>query len=572
MEKQDPCELETELFTIVARICLVVACGSMLVMKKRGEDLERTWTEFMLDTSKQIVGMAWLKAIDFAFVSWREAESWENECGWLWANTMVETTIGVLVEYILLNTISFYLERHLGDTQSFLTGEYSDASGIVPKVYFKQLAVWVACVSCMKLVIASELYWCHASVISVAQFFLCIVSWNAEVDLIFVRLLTPVCATVMQCWLTDNFIRKGGVPFTSCWKATNQSMRRVVTAPCGEASLSHRGGLSREATDSFSAQGPRDVLVPRDLGSDGSHAGNGPAFANCQLGSTSLQREDLERHLLPDPRVTHLERQVANERKEREKLLALERRVTEQRLAAERKSAEQRLTEECKAAEEIHKREVKQLRNLASEDAAERQELRKKVVELENDLAKKREALQERMSQMNDQVDRSSSTDARLRAQIARLTAATAAAARAAAVPSAGLTVTHNTYASSSASGSEDCPGLTTSPKSSSEQIVLLSRSDLERLTPAESLQAAAQRSSVLDRKLGALEAKLGDIGIGGFPGDRHHQQQQQQQRQQHSPPKQFHRQGLKDGQAMWDAFQPLLHSSTAANHRPVSM
>lgn len=541
------CALLPDLFYDLVQTAIILVCAATLIFKKVREVPGRTWIEFLLDSSKQIAGMAWVHLLSLLFATWHIASLLETDCASYWASTVVDTTVGAFVNYLLLNTSSFVLEKITGDTRSFLVGDYRDEQEqILPRVYFKQLAVWLACVTCTKLIIATLT--CYSAFTAVANFFLACVSWSSSLELVFVRLFTPACMTALQCWLTDNFIRKGGVPFKVCWQMTKRNMRIFATAPPARlAKLFSETARRRQGKASTSADGPREALLDSTL-----NESRGRPFT----------RADLERAMLPDPHVAQLERQVAIERKERERLLALERRYAEQRAVEERRNIEHRWSEEHHAAEEARRNEIWQLRELASEDAAERQGLRTQVADLQQQLTSRTEALQAQSTQVSEQMGRSTDTEVRLRAQVARLTAAAAAAARAAAVPSAGIAGTHRDGLGRSVDGGEDCPALAMLPNSSNDELALLTRGDLARLTPGQTLIASAQRGAVLDRKLGQLEAKIQDIGGGACPGDHGATRAHLLPHHPTSERPQPHRQGINEGQAMWNAFQPLLDSA----------
>jgi len=125
---------------------------------------------------------------------------------------MVDTTLGVFVEYLLLTALVHLLVQATGDERSFIFGEYSDAEGRVDSaVYAKQLAVWLTCIVGMKLLVVCILVVFVKEFVTVTRGLLLVVSWNADVKLVAVMLVTPCCMNAVQFWLTDNFIQKGGI-------------------------------------------------------------------------------------------------------------------------------------------------------------------------------------------------------------------------------------------------------------------------------------------------------------------------------------------------------------------------
>jgi hypothetical protein len=128
---------------------------------------------------------------------------------------MVDTTLGVFLEYLLLKGFTALLERQLGEgAMHFRSGDYHESHGHeLRKVYAKQLGLWLCCVLGMKVIVNLLFVVLGNALFSVASTVLWLVSWNSELKLVTVMILTPSIMNALQVWLTDNFIKKGGLSY-----------------------------------------------------------------------------------------------------------------------------------------------------------------------------------------------------------------------------------------------------------------------------------------------------------------------------------------------------------------------
>eukprot|EP00929_Paragymnodinium_shiwhaense_P075388 TRINITY_DN38538_c0_g1_i1.p1 TRINITY_DN38538_c0_g1~~TRINITY_DN38538_c0_g1_i1.p1 ORF type:complete len:571 (+),score=123.33 TRINITY_DN38538_c0_g1_i1:55-1767(+) len=345
----------------------VIAIGlGALVYKKHREGPERQWSEFGLDTSKQLLGLVYYGLLSYFMGPGQSAaasssSSLADTCSELWVATNLDTAIGTPLDYVFLNTATFVLERATGDTGDFLTGEYTDDIGrLIPRKYFKQLAVWLGCITVMKLVMVDLVSHCHSFCLAVAQVALSFGRLSEAAERVFVLVVTPLVMMCLQLWLTDDFLQKGGVPFATA------SLRL------------------RELCDALKEGCRRKLLWLLDRpGRRSGKAGDlrSPFIDVLAAGGRQLDEQ---------------RRQRDKERSERlEKMLAAERRDRQMdRKAAER--AERRLAEEQRDMEEARDSVEKNLRQLhaaqkkhaeiAAEDSVDRQRLRARLADLEGQL------------------------------------------------------------------------------------------------------------------------------------------------------------------------------------------
>jgi len=186
----------------------------------------RSDNEFLLDSSKQLLGVIWLLMCNMLCEKLIGDNRFES-CEWYWINTMLDTTLGVLIEYIALQAIMWVLQ-HVAieyttsahdysygytrnasvDSRNFRTGEYKDASDeISPWQYAKQLAVWLLCVTCMKLTLSMVTYVFHAFFENITHRFSDFVG-GGETELFDAIILFPCIMNTFQFMVTDKFLKK----------------------------------------------------------------------------------------------------------------------------------------------------------------------------------------------------------------------------------------------------------------------------------------------------------------------------------------------------------------------------
>lgn len=210
------CTLLPGAFGFAVQGVLLVLSLAVLVLKKLREKGERTWLIFALDSSKQIFGAGFVHILNMVTSTILGANMTGDACDWYWMSIMVDTTLGVALEYMWL----VVLTRALGNSRDFQFGDYyTEKSGRINRVvYGKQLGLWFCCILGMKIIVLLLLILFLKQMIQAARVFLALVSWNSELKLIFVMVLTPCCMNTLQLWLTDSFIKKDGASCSDCAK------------------------------------------------------------------------------------------------------------------------------------------------------------------------------------------------------------------------------------------------------------------------------------------------------------------------------------------------------------------
>lgn len=206
------CSLLPGLFGIfVQGILFAVSVGVLVLKKKREEHLDplgaRTWTVFMLDSSKQLIGAAWVHVLNLVCATVFGEKMEGDGCQWYWCNIMVDTTLGVAINFWLLRFFTAFMENLTGSTGQFKSGDYKDEQGkMIYSRYASQLGVWLVCVSVMKLAMVLLMSTFHSQMNAVSSSILSVFP-DPKIELIFVMVLTPMTMNAIQLWVQDTFLK-----------------------------------------------------------------------------------------------------------------------------------------------------------------------------------------------------------------------------------------------------------------------------------------------------------------------------------------------------------------------------
>lgn len=214
------CTLLPGFFGVFVQGLLFAASCGVLIFKKKQEErnlrLEaRSWPTFLLDSSKQLLGSAWVHAVNMMCAVLLGVEFEGDGCEWYWVNIMVDTTLGVGIEYMLLWILTEAFETATLHQGIFRTGDYKDAhtGQLIPFRYFAQLGVWLLCITFMKFAVVILMLTFHSQFQMIAHGFITALASTAQAKLVVVMVLTPCIMNAFQFWLTDNFIKKSSGKF-----------------------------------------------------------------------------------------------------------------------------------------------------------------------------------------------------------------------------------------------------------------------------------------------------------------------------------------------------------------------
>lgn len=194
-------------FGLVVQSSLFLISILALCMKRCLDKTGRTRFQFIVDSSKQIMGAGWMHVANLmvaALLGNVNGSSNTDACGWYWIQIMVDTTIGVWLEFYILHGVIWFM-RNVG-----LLDLASDITAGIPRDgfsyirYAKQLACWLAVVTVMKfamvgfiLVESPQLEWIASTVLSP-------LADIPKVKLVLVMVVTPGVMNSVQFWLVDN--------------------------------------------------------------------------------------------------------------------------------------------------------------------------------------------------------------------------------------------------------------------------------------------------------------------------------------------------------------------------------
>jgi hypothetical protein len=119
-------------------------------------------------------------------------------------NLICDATIGVLLQYLFLHIMEVLVK----DTKfEFHTGDYGVHNWNLTS-YLYQLGTWILIVWLSKFCNVGILFIFYSFFERFGKFILTPLSYSNKVKLIFVMIVYPLAFTILQLWITDNFIKK----------------------------------------------------------------------------------------------------------------------------------------------------------------------------------------------------------------------------------------------------------------------------------------------------------------------------------------------------------------------------
>lgn len=204
-------------FATAVQGCLFIVTIAVLTFKFKKEQTDkgtkaRTVYQFCFDSSKNMAGSAWTHVANLGcamVLGGREGASGDSSdaCAWYWIEIMLDTTVGVAVEYFLLEGL-IRLCSASGLSIDVASGKYYDGAFAVKNIkwqsYFTQLAAWLTVVTGMKFVMVFAMLQLASPLQAVAQLLLSPFEASAQAKLFMVMVLTPGVMNSVQFWLVDN--------------------------------------------------------------------------------------------------------------------------------------------------------------------------------------------------------------------------------------------------------------------------------------------------------------------------------------------------------------------------------
>jgi STIMATE family len=219
------CRLIPGVLGLALQGILFLGVCMVLLVKKQLDEPPRSWATFLADSSKQLIGAGWLHVMNL-LCSWaldaldRQGEASEAEggdaCDWYFINIVVDCSLGVILEFLILRGWSFAIERlgSPGCSEALESGQYYEPVGygqqpcFQRRRYVKQLLLWLLVVAQMKLVLVALFLAMHSRLVRLAHSSLAPIH-SEEAKLVAVMVVVPSAMNTLQVWLVDAFIKRG---------------------------------------------------------------------------------------------------------------------------------------------------------------------------------------------------------------------------------------------------------------------------------------------------------------------------------------------------------------------------
>ena len=218
-----PCVLFQGFLGLALQGLLFVSVLCSLAYKKTYDD--RTWTVFSLDLSKQLISSGWVHVFNLLAAMEMNALRQDgkmrddgagilavslDECDLYWLNLMIDTTLGVGVDYIFLECLILCQNRVflLSDVREERRSNYWNVDGeFAWNVYFLQLFTWLLAVTLMKIFVVAFITWQLEFLGEMTRFALSLFDDKPQAKLVFIMILTPMVMNSFQAWITDAFLK-----------------------------------------------------------------------------------------------------------------------------------------------------------------------------------------------------------------------------------------------------------------------------------------------------------------------------------------------------------------------------
>ena len=130
-----------------------------------------------------------------------------NPCQWYFITLMMDTTIGILVTYMILKIIE-KICRAQGWTKA-ISGNYNeDFDGEIDLAAWSlQLMLWVSIVAFNKWVLLIIITQFNAFFMEIGKNVLQPFAMSPKLELVFVMIIVPTVMNIFQFWVQDNFIK-----------------------------------------------------------------------------------------------------------------------------------------------------------------------------------------------------------------------------------------------------------------------------------------------------------------------------------------------------------------------------
>ena len=190
----------------------VISFGS-LYLKRHLEYPKRSLRIWLLDVSKQGISTFLLHFLNLFLAVTLSKENDDDACVWYLNNILLDTTCGVLFQWIFVRCLEI-LARHLkidilisGCYYSIDTTLFNDNT-IDYGIWFSQMSIWCLISSLAKFInyillnVASEFFREFGNGVLKSM------HEHPKFKLVFVMIIVPLLTACFQYWITDNFLKE----------------------------------------------------------------------------------------------------------------------------------------------------------------------------------------------------------------------------------------------------------------------------------------------------------------------------------------------------------------------------
>ena len=200
-------------FGFFVQFTLGVISFGTLIIKRQLEYPKRTVRIWLLDVSKQGISTFLIHFLNLFLAVTISKQNDEDACVWYLDNVLLDTSIGVLFQWILVRLLEI-LARHLkidtlisGCYFSIDATEFNDNT-IDYSIWFSQMGIWCLITSISKFFNYIILNGFVDFFRNLGNFVLEKLQPYPKFELVFVMIFVPLLTSMFQYWVTDNFLKE----------------------------------------------------------------------------------------------------------------------------------------------------------------------------------------------------------------------------------------------------------------------------------------------------------------------------------------------------------------------------
>ncbi|KAG8218988.1 vacuolar membrane protein-domain-containing protein, partial [Butyriboletus roseoflavus] len=196
------CQLLGPTALVVQALMGVLAVLS-LVYKRHWETQKRPWKIWLFDVSKQVFGQMFVHGLNVLISDLGSHHSAGNACTYYFLNILLDTTLGIGLIYLVLQSATWLLSKKLG-IKGLKTGQYGNPPSVA--FWVRQTAVYVFSITTMKLLVVA-LFAVWPGISSIGDWLLSWIGDEESVQVIFVMGIFPIFMNIVQFWVIDSIVK-----------------------------------------------------------------------------------------------------------------------------------------------------------------------------------------------------------------------------------------------------------------------------------------------------------------------------------------------------------------------------